>query len=125
MDTISHAHDRRIEQAKASIVARMEELGRRMRELKQKADIPAHIAAHPWIATGGAFAVGLVLGYIAGGRRVVHGDQVAKKSAIAAAFAALVTGAIKELVMHQVKDYAKTWIDGRATGSGTDSFVEH
>jgi ElaB/YqjD/DUF883 family membrane-anchored ribosome-binding protein len=57
-----HATDRRIEEAKASLVERLDELARRLREARRKVDVPAHIAAHPFIAVGAAFALGALLG---------------------------------------------------------------
>jgi len=123
MDT--RQQDIKVEQAKASIVERIDELGRRARELRHKLEVQRYIVQYPWIATGGAFAVGALLGLL-GGRGGKKDDGSAKKSAIGAAIGALVTAAIKELVMSQLKHTAKTWIDGGSHEQPAgDSYLEH
>ena len=123
MDT--RQQDIKVEQAKASIVERIDELSRRARELRHKLEVQRYIVQYPWIATGGAFAVGALLGLLGGGGKKKD-DSSAKKSAIGAAIGALVTAAVKELVMSQLKHTAKTWIDGGAHEQPAgDSFVEH
>ena len=61
--------DRRVEQAKESLMARVDELGRRFKEAREKLDIKSHIEAHPLIAVGAALALGALIGIPGGGRR--------------------------------------------------------
>jgi hypothetical protein len=61
--------DRQIEDARASLVAHLGELGRRFKVARARLDVPAQIAAHPLVAVGAALAAGALLGLAGGGRR--------------------------------------------------------
>ena len=116
--------DRRVEDAKASLVARLEELGRRIRAARVQLDIPARIAAHPLVAVGVAFALGAVLGGI--GRRTRVPDAEVKRGlggAIVAALGAFAVGALKDFAMHQVSGAASQWFE-RGTEDETSRAAE-
>lgn len=115
----THDPDRDIEEAKASLMARMEELGRRITEARQKLDIPAHIAAHPRLAVGIAFGVGVLLGIPGGKKRSkIPADAVEVKSglmgAAIATMASIAFSLIKDVALRQVSGAAKDWWDQRA-----------
>jgi len=54
--------DRRVEQAKASLRARMAVLERRLGDVRDRIDLPAQIRRHPLPAIGIAFALGALVG---------------------------------------------------------------
>ena len=54
--------DRRVEQAKASLRARMAVLERRLGDVRDRIDLPAQIRRHPLPAVGIAFALGALVG---------------------------------------------------------------
>jgi hypothetical protein len=107
--------DRLIEDARASLVAHLGELGRRFRTARARLDLPAHIAAHPLAAVGGALALGALLGLVAG-RKPAPGDAAAKGGlgrAAAAALGALGVRLAKELAMRGATEAARSWWEGR------------
>ncbi|MBA3817481.1 MAG: hypothetical protein H0X17_01190 [Deltaproteobacteria bacterium] len=119
--------DRLVEEAKASMFARMEEIGRRVSDARHKLDIKAHIAAHPRAAFGIALGVGVLLGIPGGGkqRSAIPADQNdAKNGLIGALVATLGTLAfkmIKDVAMHQVAGAAKGWWDHRTDATSTEA----
>ena len=128
---------RRVDDARESMQARVEELGRRLQDAKNKLDIPAHIAAHPRLAVGIAFAVGALLG-LPGGRSkssVPAGKGQAKSGLMGAAVATLGSLAFslaKSVAFHQLSGQAKNWWDknyGLETETSrtrdVESFLEH
>jgi len=114
METTTREPERHLEDARASLVARIEELGRRMREARRKLGIRAHIAAHPVAAVGVALAFGALLGSI-GRRPRERAPKTAVErglgGAIAAALAAFAMGAAKNLAMRRVANAASQWLD--------------
>jgi hypothetical protein len=54
--------DRRVEQAKASLRARMAVLERRLGDVRDRIDLPKQIRRHPLPAVGIAFALGALVG---------------------------------------------------------------
>ena len=132
--------DRRVEEARASLLAHVEELGRRIQAAKEKLDIKAHIAAHPKLAVGIAFAAGALLGFP--GKRSSSKSSSAvptkgevKSGLLGAAMATLGSLAFalaKNVAFHQLSGQAKTWWDKnygmQAEASHTrdvESFLEH
>ncbi len=110
--------------AKESLMARMDELGKRFQSAKHALDLEAHIAAHPIVSAGIALAAGMLLGSH-GSRRlvVVKGDdgethiapeQHAERKTLTAAavglLTSLATSAVKAYVFDHAKTYAKTWL---------------
>lgn len=109
--------DRLIEDARASLVEHLGELGRRFRSARARLDLPAQIAAHPLASVGGALALGALLGFRAGRKpKPVDGD-IAKAgvgSAVLAALGALGVRLVKELAMRGATEAARSWWEGRA-----------
>lgn len=124
--------DRRAEQAKASLLARIEELGNRMKNAREKLDIKAHIANHPRIAVGVAFALGALLG-IPGKAKTVNGTDAERglAGAAAAGFAALALRLVKDLAFRQLSGAAHRWIEQQqgdvivSHEPAMESFVRH
>ncbi|MBA3539854.1 MAG: hypothetical protein H0T79_09510 [Deltaproteobacteria bacterium] len=58
------AAEERVEEAKASLEAKVDELGRRFRATKAKMDVRERVIAHPWPAVGIAAGAGLLLGVL-------------------------------------------------------------
>jgi hypothetical protein len=128
--------DRRVEEARESLLARVEELGRRLQDAKDKLDIPAHIAAHPRLAVGIAFAAGALLGFPGKhSKSHVPGKAEVKSGLVGAAMAALGSLAFalaKNVAFHHLSGQAKTWWDRKyameADASRTqdvESFLKH
>ncbi len=132
----AEASERRVEQARESLHDRVEELGRRMQDAKDKLDIKAHIAAHPRLAVGIAFAAGVLLAIP--GKRVkdalpASGADV--KSGLLGAMVATI-GSIafqlaKSVAFHQLSGSAKDWWDknqamhaGASNPSDAESFLK-
>jgi hypothetical protein len=106
--------DRHIADAKAQLTARIEELGRRFHQVKQKLDLPAHIEAHPLIAVGGAFVLGALLGMRRKDRRRPDGTvERGMGGAILAVLGAIGLRLSKEVAARYVSDAAKSWLAQR------------
>jgi hypothetical protein len=115
--------DVRVEEARESMLNRVEELGRRIQGAKAKLDVPAHIAAHPWLGVGIAFAAGVLLGFP--GKRTktsaVSSKGEAKSGLMGAAIATIGSLAFqlaKNVAFHQLSGEAKNWWD-RKYGVGS------
>jgi hypothetical protein len=127
--------DRKVEEARESLRAHAEELGRRFGDAKQMLDIPAKIAAHPQLAVGIAFVAGALLGFP--GKRVrpslPGADTAAKTGLMGAALATLGTLAFqlaKSVAFHHLSGQAKAWWDRQNDLAAshtreTESFLEH
>ena len=106
--------DRLIEDARASLVAHLGELGRRFRTARARLDVPAQIAARPLASVGAAFALGALLG-LRGGRK--HAAPEAEESglprAIATLLGALAVRLVKEVAMYGATEAARGWWQGR------------
>lgn len=147
MDTATESQaDRRVEEAKASMFARMEELARRIEDARRKFDVKAHIAAHPRAAVGIAFAIGALLaipGSGSGRRSSVPAGKAEVKSgligALTATIGTLAFGFIKNAAMRELGDVARDWWVRRQAEAGgvganevkasqtrdVESFLEH
>lgn len=112
--------DRHIEDARASLVAHLGELGRRFRTARAQLDVPAHISSHPLPAVGVAFAVGALLGMRGAAKRR---DPDAGGGLVRAAFAGLLAlgfRAAKDLAMRRFADVAQDWWMQRQQGSSSE-----
>lgn len=106
--------DRDLEDAKASLMAHVEELGRRFKEARDRLDLPSHIAAHPLLATGAALALGALLGMRRSIRVEPEGE--ARRTVAGALFAGLGAVALrfaKDFATREAADVAKRWWDQR------------
>jgi hypothetical protein len=121
--------DRHIEDARASLVAHLGELGRRFRTARAQIDaararleVPSqHIAAHPLPAVGAALALGLLLGLRGGGKRRDTGDS--ERGLARAALAGLVAIAVragKDLAMRRFTDVAQQWWEQRQQAGSSE-----
>lgn len=121
--------DRHIEDARASLVAHLGELGRRFRTARAQLDaararleVPSQrIAAHPLPAVGLALAAGVLLGGLRGGSR--HRDADPERGLVRAAFAGLLAlgfRAAKDLAMRRFADVAQDWWTQRQQGSSSE-----
>lgn len=128
--------DRQVADARASLRAHVEELGRRVQDMKGKLDIGAHIAAHPRLAVGIAFAAGALLALPKKGGKPKEADKAEVKGglagAIVAALGTLAFTLVKNVAMHQLSGMASDWWDRRqameanvSRESDIESFLEH
>lgn len=132
MDKLHEDPDRRVEEARESLRAHAEELGRRIGDAKEMLDIPAKIAAHPRLAVGIAFVAGALLGF-PGKRTHTEVPTNAKSGLVGAALATLGTLAFqlaKSVAFHHLSGQAKAWWDRQnemaaSQTSATESFLEH
>jgi hypothetical protein len=124
--------DRRVEQAKASLRARLAVLERRLGDVRDRIDLPEQIRRHPLPAVGIAFAFGALVG----GR----GNRPAGRAApVAPAFAArprtlggmalaVVSGLtfelLRELAIGQLRRTAERWWSEQA-GALDEPSSEH
>lgn len=121
--------DRHIEDARASLVAHLGELGRRFRTARAQLDaararleVPSQrIAAYPLPAVGIALATGALLGVLRGGAKRRDADP--QRGLIGAAFAGLMAlgfRAAKDLAMRKFADVAQEWWMQRQQGSSSE-----
>jgi hypothetical protein len=136
MDTHAHS-DRRLAAAKADLVARLDELQRRLRDAKHRLDIGAWITAHPLISVGGAFALGAVLGMGRRDRGEPDGSTRHRlSSTVVAALGAIGLRLAKDFAARYLTDAAKSWLDqhdreptaterAMSRDPNVESFVKH
>ena len=117
--------ERKVERAKESLMARVDELGRRIKDAREKFDIKAHIAAHPLIAVGAAFALGALVGIPGGKRRSSSGtdDQVRRSvgAVVATGIAGIAIRIAKDFAVRQLAGVAKNWWENQGTSEVTSS----
>lgn len=114
----------RLDEARASLIARIEELGRRMHAVRARLDISAHIAAHPLAAVGAAAAVGALLGLR---RRAARRSDAVERSfagAVVAGVGALALRVAKEIAFKEVADAARGWWSSREAAASHDPQME-
>ncbi|MBA3502399.1 MAG: hypothetical protein M4D80_38965 [Myxococcota bacterium] len=115
METPTQDPDRRVDEARESLLARVEELGKRLQGAKEKLDIPAHIAAHPGLAVGIALAAGALLGFPGKrSRSSTPGAAEVKSGLMGAAMAtlgSLVFALAKNVAFDHLRGEAKNWWD--------------
>jgi hypothetical protein len=117
--------DRRVEEARASLLARAEELGRRFRDVRSKLDISARLAEHPRAAVAIAFAAGALLGSLKkrGPKTDVRGGVLGTLFAAAGSVAFALA---KNLTIHHLSSAARDWMQGETSRSPEmESFLEH
>jgi hypothetical protein len=128
--------ERQIENARASLLVHLGELGRRVKAARARFDLRAHVAAHPLASVGVAFAAGALLGLRGGGKPRPDGASGQALGRVAvAAISALAVRIAKELAMIGATDAARRWWEHRQheTSSetrtsydpGVESFLEH
>ena len=105
--------DRRVEQAKASLRARMAVLERRLGDVRDRIDLPEQIRRHPLPAVGIAFALGALVG--GRGRRValVAPAFAGRPRTLGSMALAVVSGLtfqlLRELAIGQLRRTADRW----------------
>jgi hypothetical protein len=110
--------DRQIEDARASLVAHLGELGRRFRTARARLDLPAQLAAHPLASVGAAFALGALLGMRGRPRREGGGGGLGR--AVAAALGALAVRLAKELAVRGATEVARGWWEDHQPASRSE-----
>jgi|GEM_PF-3303043 len=104
--------DRRVERAKASLLARVELLKHKYDDAKHQLDFKAQIAKHPLPAIGIAFAIG-ALAAMSGGSSAPRAAQTpGERSLTGAALGALAAFGLRmarEIAIGQLGNAAKTW----------------
>jgi hypothetical protein len=127
--------ERHIEDARASLVEHLGELGRRFRAARAQLDVPAHIVTHPLASVGAAFALGALLG-MRGGSKRDHGEaRSGLGRAALAGVAALAVRLVKEVAMRGVTEAARGWWEQHQQASpseyrtsydrGVEPFFDH
>jgi hypothetical protein len=123
--------EQQIDDARESLVAHIEELGRRFRDVKDKLDIRAHISAHPRAAAAIAFGAGALLAFP---RRRAKPDAAAVKSGMFGAamtmLGSLAFTLAKNVAMQHLSGSAKAWWDEHmerdaSRSQDMESFLEH
>lgn len=130
--------DRRIDQAKESLKTRVDELGRRFKDIKNKVDIEAQIVAHPLPAIGIAFVLGAMVGFRRKSPRQEQVKRAGISGAIIGGLSALVMRMLKDVAIGQLSGAAKTWFDkqqghvkdqpterGASRDPAMEAFLEH
>jgi hypothetical protein len=115
-----------LDEARASLIARIEELGRRLHAARERLDLPAHIVAHPLAAVGIAFAAGALLG-MRRRRPITPGDGPVERSfarVVAAGIGALALRVGKEIAFKQAADYARGWWSAREAAASREPQME-
>lgn len=140
--------ERHIREAKESLLAHAEELGRRFKDAREKLDLATQITERPLVAVGAAFAVGALIA-LAGGSRQTHIVHVpafgadASASSVAAATSIAASGGLiaalgafalrfaKDVAVREVSEYAKKWWSARERGPAVsrvptvEAFLRH
>ena len=113
-----------IEEARASLIARIEELGRRLHDVRARLDIAAYITAHPLASVGIAAAAGALLGMRRRVRREAETVQRGFAGMVAAGVGALALRVAKEIAFKQVADAARGWWSSREAGASHEPQME-
>ena len=113
----------RLDEARASLIARIEELGRRLHAARERFDLPAHIVAHPLAAVGIAFAAGALLG-ISRRRPAKADSERSLAGVVAAGVGALALRVGKEIAFKQAADYARGWWSAREAAASREPEME-
>jgi len=132
--TVAEA-DRRVERAKASLLARVEVLKHKLGDARHQIDLPAHIAKHPLPAIGIAFGLGVLVA-MRGSHRA-EPRQAEERSLTGAAFGALAAIGLRlarDFAIGELGQAAKQWwvehgaspSEARAPlGPDIEPFLEH
>jgi hypothetical protein len=113
-----------LDEARASLIARIEELGRRLHEARERLDIAAYITAHPLASVGAAAAVGALLGLRRRKPRAGHVVERSFAGAVAAGVGALALRVAKEIAFKEVADVARGWWSSREAAASHDPQME-
>ena len=114
-----------LDEARASLIARIEELGRRLHDVRERLDIAAYITAHPLASVGAAAAVGALLGLRR--RRKPRAEAVVERGfagAVVAGIGALALRVAKEIAFKEVADVARGWWSSREAAASHDPQME-
>jgi len=102
--------DRRVERAKASLLARVELLKHKLSDAKETLDVRAQIAKHALPAVGIAFALGAAAGLRRNGAAVAREPRSHPlRSAAFAALSAFGLRAVREVALAKLGEVAKQW----------------
>jgi ElaB/YqjD/DUF883 family membrane-anchored ribosome-binding protein len=93
------AVERKLSAARASLFARLDELGRRVTRARDSVDVARMIRQHPFTAVGIAFSVGLIAGFPRGTGRI-GGQVVALATGLAATAA---RSAISDWLLERIR----------------------
>jgi len=133
MATTTHDPDperARIDEVRAHLIERIEELGRRFHAARAKLDLRAHIVAHPLASVGAAFAVGALLGLSGRAPRPAAAaatDAAVKRGiggVIAAGVGAFALRLAKEIALKQVAESARGWWSAREAAASREPAME-
>lgn len=110
----SNTTDPVVEQAKASLRARIAVLERRLGDVRDRIDLPEQIRRHPWPAVGIAFALGALVGgrshRPAGRAAPANAPRPRTLGSMAMALAsALAFQLLRELAIGQLRSTAERW----------------
>lgn len=122
---------RHIEDARASLLAHVGELGRRLRAARARFDLRGHIAANPLATVGVAFALGALLGLRGGGRRPRDARGELRRGA-RVGLAAVAMRVAKELALIGATSATRRWWEQRQASTevrasyepGVEPFLE-
>ena len=123
-------HDVRVEEVKAQLIARIEEIARRVHDMRSRIDVAAYVAEHPWPAVGVAFAAGALLA-LRGRRRSEPVLERGTGGMITAMLGALAMRIVKDVALGQASDVLRSWwlaSDSERDASfdpSVEVFVEH
>lgn len=109
--------ERRAEAVKASLLARVSKLGRRLNVARTTFDVRAHVANRPIASIALALGLGAAFGAI--GRRGERGIP----GTVLAALGGLALGVAKDLVLRQMWGAAMRWVD--SSSRDLEPFGEH
>jgi hypothetical protein len=129
LDDPAREADQRAERAKASLMARLEQLKQRFADVKHQVDVRAQIAKHPLPAVGIAFALGVLAGLP--GSRTPSPESTAGRSLTGAAVAGLAAVGLRllrEVALSQLGSVAKQWWiehTGGSPGSPYEARASH
>ncbi len=127
--------DRRVERAKASLLARVDALKHKVTEAKDQLDFKAQIARHPLPAIGIAFAIGALAALSGSPPAPRAAGERSLRGAALGALAAFGLRMARELAIGQLGHAAKQWWSEQSGTSATprarsqadelEPFLEH
>jgi len=114
--------DRRVARAKASLLARVEQLKHKISDARQTFDLASQIEKHALPAVGIAFALGAAAGLgRRGARTVMEANRSGAGGALLAALGALGLRLVRDLAIGQLGVVAKGWWDAQQQHRSIDA----
>lgn len=127
MGTASDPRDieQRIGWIKESISSRVTELGRRVERVRDITDVKSAIAEHPWLAVGGAAAIGLAFALTRPRRDAAPRSPGMLSTSVRAMLISVAASYARTWARNWMEDYLHPDRSGRARAHGVSQSLPH